>query len=210
MSIGLHVLYNQLRDNRLALRSWDDPYFKYQHLRHVNTELPLYVIIFPPFFLPCLNWYLRKKRELRYWPRHDSKGEHMRLLSEAEEDAFLSNGQQVEEALLTVDHDVWINATGEEVLILPYAKYQTEFIRCRNCKHIACEQIGDNVVISPTTKQEGWGRRVFECRHCGHSYARRYSIAQLSDSYSSSWDSGDSGGGDSGGGDGGGDGGSSW
>ena len=55
------------------------------------------------------GWFFIKKRR-RNAPRKSKKtGLPMKKLSEKEEDAHLSRGQQVEEEIGSVDYDVWVS-----------------------------------------------------------------------------------------------------
>ena len=56
----------------------------------------------------------KKLKKLRYTPRiNPENGKEMKLLSEAEEDAYLDEGMQAEENVFSVDYDVWIDeSTG--------------------------------------------------------------------------------------------------
>lgn len=193
LSLALMLLHIRLRSNSLALQAWTDPYHTYQHLRHVNQFLWVNALLFPPVFLPFWIVFRLRQRKLRYQPRVSlHSGEPLTLLSEAEEDAYLSQGKQMEEELRTVDHDVWIDSSGEEVLVLPYKRFQLTYKVCPKCSFITCKQTGTRTLTEATYTSSGTGARDFACKNCGHKHMETYTIPKKERSSSSSGSSGSS------------------
>ena len=76
-----------------------------------------------------LFFYLRGlRRRARVRPiACPSCGSKMRLLTESQEDVYLTKGQQIEETLKSVDYDVWLCPSCGEIKIYSYLGY------VRNC-----------------------------------------------------------------------------
>ncbi len=210
LNLAFLLIYVRTQNNSLALSSWADPYHRYQHLKKVNTWLGLQAILFFPLMLPLWLLYRWRLRKLRYEPRVSQQtGRPLRLLSEAEEDAWLNRGKQMEEELHTVDHDVWLDDETGEALVLPYKRLQFTYSSCPSCGYITYRQTRNETLISPTYTSEGQGAKYFECKNCGYENTVYYTIPKRTQSESSlssnsSWSSSDShsswGGGSSGGG----------
>jgi uncharacterized protein len=194
-----------------------NPYVMYEKLTEDHKNWWIAFILFLPIFLFYFLSYWLKKRSLRRAPRNGpTTGLPMRLLSEADEDKYLSEGQRKEEDLKSVDYDVWVTPGGEEVQILRYPSWWTSYTDCISCGYKTRSK-KTTTIVQPTYTSTGIGETVHMCHHCGHTETTRFSIPKLeySDSSgssgggSSSWGGGGSsswGGGSSGGGGGG----SSW
>lgn len=139
---------------------------------------------------------------LRYYYRRAPRkgpqtGLPMHRLSEEAEDAFLSEGQQVEDRLKSKHHDVWVTANKEEFLVLSYDginRYQI----CPQCEAKTYERVFRRTLIAPTVARAGRGQEKYACVNCQHQAIRIYPIAKLIEveprnSYSSSRSYGSSG-----------------
>jgi uncharacterized protein len=170
-------------------------------------------LLFP---LPMLFYYFycsSRKTFYRNHPRNCPKCQAaMRRLNEQEEDAFLSQAQQVEETLRSVDYDVWQCGACEATTSLAYPGTESKYEKCPKCKSLAYVEESSRTLTSPSYSMRGQGETFHACQFCGHRKTSTYSIAKLVDnssydssgsssSSSSSSSSGDSwGGGSSGGG----------
>lgn len=119
-------------------------------------------------------------------------GKPMRLLSESEEDAYLSEAQQNEEKYKSKNYDVWVCDDCEATLIEDYESDSTNYYTaCPHC-HAKLAKIASTVeVLKPTIYKEGEEKTTFVCLNCGKKFNKRYSIPKLrrytsSSSYSSS------------------------
>lgn len=119
-------------------------------------------------------------------------GKPMRLLSEAEEDAYLSEAQQNEERYKSKNYDVWVCNDCEATLIEDYESDSTNYYTaCPHC-HAKLAKIASTVeVLKPTIYKEGEEKTTFVCLNCGKKFNKRYSIPKLkrytsSSSYGSS------------------------
>lgn len=130
-------------------------------------------------------------------------------LDEVADDEYLDAGQRMEEALGSIDYDVWVCHVCDEQEIVSYGKWFSSFSKCGSCGYKALET-SNTTVTAATTYSEGQGRCDETCRHCDYSNTSYYSIARIqesdssssSSSWSSSSDSGFGGGSSSGGGSG--------
>jgi uncharacterized protein len=132
----------------------------------------------------------------------------MRKLSEKKDDEFLSNEQQIEEKLKSVDYDVWqcekCKATEEWL----YVNKRSTYSACPKCKTLAYHLVERCTLVNATYSSNGKGEETRSCKFCNHTNKSTYSIAQrvAVTSSSSSFSSGSSssggswGGGSSGGG----------
>jgi len=214
--LGLYLLF-------LIIALLTKDYFKKYHRLKFFT-LYIVPILFPVPMLPllALNWYLMNK--WRNTERFSEKtGTFMFKLDEESDDAHLKRGQIKEEAIKSIDYDVWVTENDEDVLILGYKRWFSKYRKCPSCKHKTYYKEYDRTISAATYTSSGTGERKYSCVSCGHSKITRYTIPKKvksntssSGGYSSgggSYSSGSSGGGGSswgGGSTGGGGGGSSW
>lgn len=131
------------------------------------------------FAVPCLMfafWFHKARKGLRTRPiTCPDCHKQMKLLSEAEEDEFLSSGQQAEEKVGSIDYDVWHCTCGNNI-ILPYNKEQTKYTNCPNCIAKTYYLHADVVRRGPTTLREGLGEKIYKCSHCGYTTTVQYKI----------------------------------
>lgn len=113
-------------------------------------------------------------------------GKPMRLLSEAEEDAYLSEAQQNEERHKSKNYDVWVCDDCEATLIEDYeADSANYYTACPHCHAKLAKIVITVEVLKPTIYKDGEEKTTFECLNCGKKFNKTYSIPQLK-RYSSS------------------------
>ncbi len=149
------------------LRGREELYDKYLDLKKVHYGIFLFLIPLPYIFIYIfLN---RRLKRLRYQPRFSREtGEPLRLLSEQEEDDYLEAGQITEEEIGTVDYDVWVSETGDDLLILRYKKRFTQYRSCPKCKFITYYKAHSKTVRHATYHSTGRRKVVHECKNCRH------------------------------------------
>ena len=108
-------------------------------------------------------------------------GARMRRLGEEEDNELLSPAQDLEEKLKTIDYDVWECPQCGTIERYPYKSKQQEYTECPNCHTVAMKLVQDRVVVKPTTRSEGMGERVYECKYCGHITRKPYKIPRKED-----------------------------
>ena len=101
----------------------------------------------------------------RYGPHACPKcGKPMRRLAEADDDAHLAPGARKEEALGSVDHDVWACECGEH-LSIPYPKWFAGFIECDAC-HVRAVRSTRRIAYAPTLVSTGLAITTHVCESC--------------------------------------------
>lgn len=152
---------------------------RYAHAAGSETLMWLSGVLFA---VPCLLlalWFHSARRGLRTRPvTCPDCHKKMKLLSEAEEDAFLSSGQQAEEKVGSIDYDVWHCSCGNNI-ILPYNNAQTKYTACPRCAAKTYYLHADVVRRGPTTLREGQGEKIYKCSHCGYATSVLYAIPRL-------------------------------
>jgi uncharacterized protein len=128
----------------------------------------------------------------------------MVCLAEADDDALLEKGQQVEERVGSVDYDVWKCGACSHHFTLRYPKWVSGFAKCPQCRN-RTKSSTETVIERASTTSSGSARVVEQCAFC--SFRREYTkvlprieSSSSSSSGSSSGSSSSFGGGSSGGG----------
>lgn len=125
------------------------------------------------FYLLALFIY-RSKRTARL--KCPTCGAKMNRLSEEEDNQLLSDSQDFEEKLNTVDYDVWECPKCGTVERFPYKTKQTKYSECPNCHTIAMCLKRDVIRRKPTSRQDGLGVKEYECEFCHHRKEESYKI----------------------------------
>lgn len=167
-------------------------------------------IFFPVPMILVYQLFRSKRNSFRDHPRACRKcGALTVKLSEAQEDAFLKDGQITEEKIGTIDYDVWKCNSCGSIETLRYPNKKSKFTHCPKCGFMTYHFGARRTIESATYTAEGYGEEERTCMHCGHHHLDKFIIPMLvvssssgsDSSSSSSSDSGGSwGGGDSGGG----------
>jgi uncharacterized protein len=158
-------------------------------------------ILFPLPFALYFFYHLGRKRIYRNHPRKCKKCQGaMHKLDEKTDDEFLSQGQQMEEKLRSVDYDVWKCEACASIAVWFYLNRHSKYEPCPKCKTIAYCSISTRTVVSATYSSSGSGEEIHACKFCGHQQKSTYTIAQLVRSTSSSSSGSSSSGGSWGGG----------
>lgn len=103
-------------------------------------------------------------------------GSRMKKLSEAEDNAKLTPAQDFEEQLNSVDYDVWLCPTCNSTAVYAYRNDSSTYHECPSCHTMAYRQTADRVLRQPTTRIEGMGEKVSECRYCKYRHSDPYVI----------------------------------
>jgi hypothetical protein len=121
----------------------------------------------------------KKLHKLRYTPRKSPKsGKSMKLLSEEEEDVYLSEGMQAEEEVFSVDYDVWIDEESDYTKIEKYDGH-LHAEKCENCNFQTLKVVKEEIISSPTTEEKGELLKYYECTYCGHKERKLFSIGRI-------------------------------
>ncbi|MCM1368904.1 MAG: TPM domain-containing protein [Candidatus Amulumruptor caecigallinarius] len=108
-------------------------------------------------------------------------GGKMHRLSEDEDNQLLSDSQDLEERLNTVDYDVWECDKCGTVERFPYPAKQTKYTECPACHTIARTLVEDRITRQPTVRTYGEGVKIYECLFCHHRDDKPYRIEKKED-----------------------------
>ncbi len=134
------------------------------------------------------------RRWLRNRPRVCEGCQQPRVrLNEVADNAHLDAGQRREEALGSVDYDVWWCEGCEDAQVERYGAWLTGYQRCRSCDYKTARS-RSRTLIAATYDHGGEVEVTVSCEHCGHTHQfTRYTPRRTRSTTSSS--SGSSGGG---------------
>jgi hypothetical protein len=121
----------------------------------------------------------KKLHKLRYTPRKSPKsGLDMKLLSEEEEDVYLSEGMQAEEDVFSVDYDVWIDEESDYTKIEKYDGH-LHAEKCDNCNYQTLKVIKEEIITSPSINEKGELLKYYECTYCNHKDRKLFTIGRI-------------------------------
>lgn len=145
---------------------------------------------------------LNVRRYQRFGPNACRRcGTRLELLDEQADDAKLTEVQQLEERIGSVDYDVWFCPACLSTHTESYLAWFSGFSPCPSCKARAFREGPEEVIRPATTLSTGQGRVTGTCMSCKKRRVRYVVLARLADtSGSSGWSGGSSFGGGGGGG----------
>lgn len=127
--------------------------------------------------LPAVLIRLWAARYYRNKPRRcDTCGTRMDKLPEDEDNKYLSEAQDMEERLRSVDYDVWLCPKCGTTEIFPFPELNTDYSECPYCHAKAMHLLYNMVQRAATSTRKGQGVKVYECKHCGKRVSRPYEI----------------------------------
>ncbi|MBI2569680.1 MAG: TPM domain-containing protein [Candidatus Schekmanbacteria bacterium] len=112
-------------------------------------------------------------------------GTAMIRLDEAQDDRFLEAGQLREEALKSVDYDIWLCEYCGAHRLAAYKSWFSSFSGCPRCRYRTLET-KSVTLIAPTYSSSGTGESISRCGHCDHHERRTYTIPRRTHSTSGS------------------------
>jgi hypothetical protein len=119
----------------------------------------------------------KKLKKWRYKPRISPTGNEMALLSEEEEDVYLTEGMQAEEMAFSMDYDVWIDKESGYTKIEKYEGHKHSE-KCDNCGFQTLKIYREEVISSPTETSKGELIKYYECSYCGRKTSRNFSVGK--------------------------------
>ncbi|NET74138.1 MAG: TPM domain-containing protein [Sphaerospermopsis sp. SIO1G2] len=175
----------------------EDGEYDLNELSGIVAGLPIWITTILGFF-GMIGLTIR--RVWRNYARDCSEcGSAMVKLDEVSDDAYLDAGQQREEAIKSINYDVWMCRTCGEHEIQPRIRWFSGYSRCPECNYRTLKTTSQTVQ-SATYHSTGQRRISKECRMCSY-YDVDYVIIPKKTKSSSSSSSGSSfGGGSSSGG----------
>lgn len=130
------------------------------------------------FLLAAFLIYRRLRTKPMRCPVCDAR---MRRLPEDKDNELLSDSQDLEERLKTVDYDVWECPKCGAVERLRFRYPQKKYTECPACHTVAYCQVADFVKLQPTVRNSGMGEKVYECKYCHHQNRVPYVIPKKND-----------------------------
>lgn len=152
---------------------------KYNSLKRDFRNWAIILIFCGIWLLPLLFVYYKfLLRKVRYKSVKCTCGNKMKLLSEKQEDEYLSDKEQFEESLGSRDYDVWLCNKCGKVRIFPYEINNT-YTNCPVCYAKSMKRVSTDTVIQPTYHRNGVERITYVCKHCGHQHHKNIRIPKL-------------------------------
>lgn len=141
---------------------------KFEAFYPFRQTLWVFTFLFPFPLIYLLFHLFRFRRSLRYnAPVCGLCGLPMKVLSEEEEDAYLSENQQAEENLHSVDYDVWICPQCGAKKIFSYRDANNnKYKNCPFCGSHSYRFIRETILVAPTSLTPGKGVKVYRCEVC--------------------------------------------
>jgi len=180
--LTLVVLFFSINSSSKKLKSVAEmePYEAYKALNTSVTSYQILAFLFPLTMIGFLMFYKKKASSFRKKPRACPKcSKPLVLMSEKQEDAYLSAGQQNEEMVGSVDYDAWICMDCGHRSFLSYTKAFTKYQPCPKCRFKTYAQSSDRIVSSPTPISAGQGVHVYTCANCGYEALKYYVIPMI-------------------------------
>ena len=124
-------------------------------------------------------WMMRRARNAPM--RCRCCGTKMHKLSEEADNEKLTEAEDLEERINSVDYDVWECPKCGAVEKYAFPQQQTKYSKCPNCGTMALCEVHDFTVVPATTRHAGQGEKVYECKHCHYQKRERYDIPRKDD-----------------------------
>lgn len=150
---------------------------KYKQMYTLMIIAICFAIFFPLPMAFFARYLYKKRREIRFAPMDCKKcGAKMQFIPDNQQNKYLSASEKLEEKLKTVDYDIWLCPTCQNVMKFPYKSLQTEYDVCPQCGAIALHMTSDRIISQATTHREGQGCRTYTCAYCKHQKLENYTI----------------------------------
>ncbi len=124
------------------------------------------------------HWFRRRARRC---PKCSGP---MQRLSEEQDDLYLSEGQQLEESLGSMNYDVWYCVNDGTTQVTDYGKWFSGYSKCKHCRHKTVES-SSTTLRHATTSSTGRKRIDYDCQHCHATWSEHRTIPKVSSSSSS-------------------------
>lgn len=128
-----------------------------------------------PIIAYGIQWLLLHR--LRNHPRKCPRcGTAMSKLAEDVDNQYLTQSQDLEERLDSVDYDVWLCPKCGETEIYSFVNHSSAYKECPACHTRALRLVGTRTLRPATTHSAGQGEKIYSCAACGHSHSEPYTI----------------------------------
>lgn len=146
------------------------PTYAWSLIFSCGTTLPIFILAW------CLYRHSRDVKEIC-----QTCGSKMNKLSEDEDNLLLSDSQDFEEKIGTVDYDVWVCPDCGTVERFPYHEKQLKYRECPDCHTVAMRLSCSKVTLPATVKHTGMGQRIYTCEYCGKRHVEDFEIPKKPD-----------------------------
>lgn len=109
-------------------------------------------------------------------------GAKMNRLPEEKDNELLSDRQDLEEQLDSVDYDVWLCPDCGTVERFAFEKANSKYERCERCGTKAAHLIQTRTYPAPNSRRHLCEERIYECKYCKQRYSKRRLIERADDS----------------------------
>ncbi len=192
---GLTLFYRQLRMKKVIARLAKNGQY-YEITEFLRKETPHWffmALLYPLPFLFYFPYHLARRRIFRNHARQCACCHaDMQKLDEKDDDAFLSQAQQLEEAIRSIDYDVWQCRNCRATQEWNYPKRRSKYSVCPHCQATTYYRVSKKTITSATYSSEGCGQIIHQCKFCKRSNTETYTIAMLTESSSIDRSSSDS------------------
>ena len=146
----------------------------------VASFTTIFALIFNSLIKVYYPFYVQRKlNRLRHKPRKNpANGNELKLMSEDEEDEYLTDEMIKEESSHTVDYDVWLDEETGFTKIEKYDGAQMA-IECPSCGYRTLHVVQEEVIRTPTLEEEGEILNYYNCSYCGHKERRTIKTRKL-------------------------------
>lgn len=151
---------------------------RFQAFYPLRQALWVFTFVFPFPLIYLLFYMFRFRRSVRYnAPICGLCGIPMHVLSEAEEDTYLTYNQQAEENLHSVDYDVWICPQCGAKRIFSYPDSNSKkYKKCPFCGSHSYRFLREVILTPPTALTNGRGAKIYRCDVCKHEKRVEFTI----------------------------------
>ncbi len=175
--ISLLVLERMLRASHYCRHENKQTYIG--KLREKNgTGLLIFLsLLFPFFMIPYFAWISYKKQRIRNQPFPCINcGTVMYKLGKEEEKKHLSAGQQKEEELKSVEHDIWSCGQCQQLQKFAYVSEGGSYTNCTSCGYRTALNHKSVTLVAATYYDIGKERKEYSCKNCGSNYSKEIDI----------------------------------
>ena len=152
------------------------------YARLQSIKLPCLAATFMALGIP-LAAYLLLVLLMRHVRLHKRLCPHcstrMARVDEDNDNNYLTQAQDAEERLDSVDYDVWLCPKCGETDIIPYVNPSKNYTVCSRCGARACTLVNRRTMVAPTTRHEGQGVEEYMCLNCRCRTQKPVTIAKV-------------------------------
>ena len=133
----------------------------------------IFGLIFNSLIRVYYPFYVEKRlNKLRHIPRKNpDNGNVMKLMSEEDEDQYLTPEMIEEEAIHSIDYDVWLDESTGYTKIEKYDGSSLA-VECPSCGYRTLRVENEEVIKSATVDEKGELLNYYKCSYCGHKERR--------------------------------------